>query len=1615
MNKQQSIINKFIRGVNTDIAEDTLEDGFLTNGHNIKLTNDDNKQGIVQKQEGYISKLNGYPSNLKPLAAMDFDDVLYIVSHDESTPGVIEIGTYPSAIISDNTNAPYYPKVYEYKPLPNYSRNSTPEDYLGPFRTRAFGYNSSSEVDIEIQQSYDASVNIIMTSDGTLPRIVNSRQEFRENDVHVIIRDGNNLDNVYSDYTIDKTLLVPNIKDINPRLDFIGVRKNEGQLLNGGYKYYFKLATADGTESPIIEESRLVSVHEGDDFGDAATFVDMTQTTNAVEFRITGLNKNVYSTVSVYYMLNSGMIYPGAKSFFKVDKAYKIEDDGTCSIVHTGYETQLPVDSSVITASYNPIDSVATLNQKNSRLLLGNIKTTDINNTLMREAALNCYIEPDMDLLHTVRHKTYKNGQNIETYADPYNIYYKVAYFPGETYEFAINFVFENGAVSNAFPIMGFDYLQSDMAPRPMGSWDPSAGQEYPDDPYINDYWSAGNTTDYTFTTGPLAGQTITYTDYMQYTGSTWIITASAVDLITNYLSINTSVLGDTTRSWFDPVRVDDVASPYRIQNTKGVVRLPEKKMRDMAFDGGGNNALDNINVYTVVINLQEMINNFSQELSDLGVVSYFVSRRQRDPDLMAEGVVTAAATAPLSTMPDEESTVCTFGQSQGYGVDGALAKNFIHFPIPGNAMQLSAEAVNKGVEGDSYFTFDGIQFAPLNHLAFARHGAFYTPDITCDAAQASMINIQSDFSVKPESIINSRIDSKTERFISTTGSDTNIAFLSAPASMEASNYEYMGFSIPNLTFVSDGMRSYVAGGFTARLDRQNFMLLRKALYSYSEQGTSKPHDAAEQEEFASQAIPKVDPNGTNSDYGLYVDAKGSYEDIGNNSYTVPEDEEAVYSQLLGSGIKFSPYIGLEFITNNILMDATISNGVWFTAYESSDQQVPAVSDKVPVGVYSYLYNSTNNGPMPMYQWINKYSVSRPSQYFAISRRFKITVNPQESERLLYGGDCYTGFYTQRVWRPAGIDGIPTASNALAYSIEGSSGTDVIYSREGLNITNSGYAITFPVRSKYNFAIRAIENADAYETPSEELMAESSLFGKGRHYPSNYPEDEVHGNRQPETSIINYGNIIETSIMQYQQFDDSIPYSRIEYPNRLLSSEIAVTGEFSNGFRKFMNINFKDYDEELGELTAMVSRGLYTYLVFTKGVSMIEVEERSAISDESGANIYIGSSTVLPPKSTPIFTTIGAQYMRSVVASEGGVFGVDVNVKKVWLVDGASKKVVSDYKVQTLLNDLINDDILDIVSTYDGKTYELTISFYYNDGSIKSLIYNVMSDVWYGTSDINKFWVGMINNEHLSIQKHCDQYAMYKPVLTKFDEITAARTRASANNETKIYNSYFEFVVKYPDLTSFYLTNLVINGLGTPSWIDIFTEVNEQYSIDPAAESVTGMDTAMIPTHTNVYMLDATGTDIERASKFLLIRRNKDQYKTVDIGDKLTVQITDNLGDTKLQQLTVAGVVNDDNLNANIITVDREILDGVADALYYGWKVPIRVSYGQISDSKTSIVIPGRKQADAIAGKQPNPQASYLDMAPAKAYGRWVKVRLNFDGLDPMYIDSIISDTTLRS
>ena len=1430
-------------------------------------------------------------------------------------------------------------------------------DFLSPFQTTEFEYTSESIVDITLQQYYDGSVNIITTCKDTKPRIVNSRQRFNEDSIDIVVRKNEDLDNVYSNLTMDKTILIPQLSDVVPNLTFIGVIPGSGKLMNGGYKYYFRLKTSDGNESPIIEESRLVSIHTGTGFGKACSYIDNTQTKNSVQFTIDNIDTKVYRYVSVYYTRATGQVKPTIKTAYHINRDFEIIQTsnyiGSCSIAHTGFEEETPIDISKLTIEYTPIISANTLTQKNNRLLLGNIVTQPTADDRLKAAALACYIlkEPDSKLF---TEQLIDNGlaTTDDTYANPDNIYKKLGYFPGETYEFAINFVFKNGSVSPSYPIMGMDYVQ--------------------------------------------AGNLIFKEFNPAYLGTG--------------ININDGWLTDGSG-----------------QNDHGVVRMkyiPIENTFTQTVTVGKNLSQMDAHSMHIDTTLMNSPGQYLNDLKTLNVISYFISRRKRVPDLLMEGLITLAGTAPIGSMYPTEMTTYILGMKTGYGLEGSLSENLVLFPLPGSAMPVSGEGLDSSGTTQSSFYYDGILYAPLASAALNKYYAFYSPDITSDTASTSILNTKNNYILQVSSYLSQNIAYKEATLISClAGSSSKTRYPYCANPYRFSTTTMNGLPIDKIRYVDDGVRGFSSMDFTARLDRQVALALYTVLRSYAEVGdlsSSDPNNVL----LRSRQLAFYTANLVNTKDINYI----SNRVIGHFSGpSYPWDTTDPACQIPMSGVKYSPYLGLiikdsTVLTTGLSMVVPVGGEAgYFTGYADKIYMLPD-TDTTKMGAMARIYTNAS-GILSVNQWKDRYSIKRNDGYSAISRRFDIYTSLSKDidwhNSFLTGGDCYSGIYYQRVWRPGGIDGIPTANNPRNYTaIPASySGGSPSITRQGVNITNSGYSIGFPVRSSYNFALRAL-----YDVSEAEL----TLYGHGRTYTSSLPDNETHGNRQPETSVINYGNIIDESVIEYKAYNSQLPFIELKYPNRLVVSEISNVGEFENGYRTFEGLNFKDYDLEQGEIVAITSVGLYTYIVFQNGVSLIEVSERVATTAESSnTNVYISSADALPPKSLPIFhNVVGSQHLKSVIATEDALIGLDVNSKKVWVVAKNEKKIISEHFIQSLLNQLITNDLANVISSYNVIFNELYFNFVYNDAHQmqKTLVFNVEHNQWYGTTDVHKWYQFVIDNQMMSLQRPFNYsdpttiqpFNLYFPVTNTdfsplFKEVGKATAIDDRQTSSKFaYDSYIEFVIKTEQLTKFNLSNIIINGNGIPTSIEVISESLHNYIINNAPLSVIGVNQEVLPLHTNIFMKDATITDLTYLDSYRFKRNKNDSFKVLSEGDRITLDLNN-----ILKQFTIANIT-DNGDNTDTIVLNYPMTSTIINTLYYGWSVPIRISLGEFMSGKIKLTIPTKKHADLLSGIINTSQNNHVNYANAKPYGRWIKLRFNFSGIEQIYVESVISELIIH-
>jgi len=451
--------------LNTDSHPVNTQPNVMTDAINATLTTKGENQLILQNMEGNHVKTT-LTEGFKPLGVEVFNDIAYIISgRFDSTDGGFfegEIGTFPSpdwnSLLAQSNIDPnfYLPLKDEYAPLYNFSTSTSDivldddVNYTDPFRTQLLNFISDRLIEVEVQPSYDESVNIIFTDDYNPPRLVNSRFRLSENGKQAAIADRrqDRDTNTYSNQRFGGTRLIRQANKI-PDLEFLGVQT--GGILDGGdYKFYFRYTDSDGALTDLIEESRTVAVAYNDHGTKSGDTTD-----KMVKFKLSNLDKT-FSGVRVYYSKAEGETST-VTTIKEISNIYDIGDEDEMFINIYGSESTSDITSSNLNIDYSSIHTVKTMTQYNDRLLFGNITSRNNDFETLKELAQRLRIE-EVDMQIPIK--------EIGTgYADPDNVYHNLGYWAGETYEVGIVFILKEGqGTTPALPIRGGDNYEDNFS-----------------------------------------------------------------------------------------------------------------------------------------------------------------------------------------------------------------------------------------------------------------------------------------------------------------------------------------------------------------------------------------------------------------------------------------------------------------------------------------------------------------------------------------------------------------------------------------------------------------------------------------------------------------------------------------------------------------------------------------------------------------------------------------------------------------------------------------------------------------------------------------------------------------------------------------------------------------------------------------------------------------------------------------------------------------------------------------------------------------------------------------------------------------------------------------------
>lgn len=321
--------------------------------------------------------------------------------------------------------------------------------------TDQLNFDLSHPVEIEVQPSYDGSVNLILNDDKNVPRLINSRFSVREKNTYEIVdRIGENDTNIYNSKTFAKDSSLYFQYEYNPLVNYLGFIK--GTLPVGQYCFYFTYCDADENESDIIAESGLIPVFIGNDKDPMSIDggIKNQSSYKGIKLKLSNIDKS-YNYLKVYYVryfadYQQNRIYECKKIYQK----YPINSN-TVFLQITGYENAEDLDPNILNISkFNP-KHILTQAQCKNMLFFGNIVKNSDNYKELQDLALR--ITPELNVVNNFDNLTngYLPKSGDYAYYSSFNMYNKTGYFNKEYYRFGVVFIYQDGTLSNVYNTLG--------------------------------------------------------------------------------------------------------------------------------------------------------------------------------------------------------------------------------------------------------------------------------------------------------------------------------------------------------------------------------------------------------------------------------------------------------------------------------------------------------------------------------------------------------------------------------------------------------------------------------------------------------------------------------------------------------------------------------------------------------------------------------------------------------------------------------------------------------------------------------------------------------------------------------------------------------------------------------------------------------------------------------------------------------------------------------------------------------------------------------------------------------------------------------------------------------
>jgi len=1407
--------------LNTDLHPYNTPNTVMTDAVNAAITTEGENQFILQniKSNEFAAQLS---TGFQPLGIAVHKNIAYIISAEFAPNGDFirgEIGTFPSPDWS-NLNAPmvtaknslnplaplnlsqtFLPLLNVYSPLANFlGGNETTgqlsieiNNYLtlhslantavnieiakkailgndcyhtNDFTTSNFKFNKDRLIEVELQESYDNSINIIFTDDDNKVRLVNSRFILSENGEEASLADRRQVKdtNTYSDERFFSSNLI-RTSDKIADLNFVGVKEG-GQVLCGNYIVYLKYSDTDGALSDLIEESRLISVGLGNRGGKSNEVSN-----KYIHLTLDNLDYK-FSSVKVYYSYYTGDT-DSVGVLKEITNLYSIPETGTMDIFIYGNENTIDIDQDNFNLEYSSIDNVKTFTQHDDRLIDANVTNLNTDLDLFREISQQITVS-------SVDEPMVIKGVD-KGYSDPSNVYNKLGVWAGETYEVGVCYILTRGrGITPTFPTRGIDDYEKTI---------------FSDDYTVNP-------------TNPFLYEKITSLDgyYVDPSG--------------------TPNIGETKKE----NRLGVYRTPKKRDLLVGGVApgTGAGKVTGLQQFGDSTN-VRYLYFNTKVLYNQTSNNPYVNFIND-NVEGFFFVRKERKKDCISQGIVTNANYVSLFPMTnsdtahnlyyDREHVVQDFtnaltsldpaqtntmdnvhtgkyvphpGQLSEFIITtkSGLVTSSVYPPEIGTPKPWSGHPDQAGdpkvinTQGGNNMVFKVPTWDPTGKVADA-HYVFYTPDMLVDAplVASTFNNSKKGLMLNDTAIRMGAILDATKTYNPASLYNTGYYNNKVLEVLEMNNFSFtpkvsntFGYS-QNISdnyfqYINEYQDAFIRDQFSAVSNRNsycriskrpNVALLSGLNYSYAPLIYPEPMntaglavDSMRYSDFIGLKCVSRDPN-------LLIGPPGS-----------GSAPDVLVSLLSAPTLKLSSYAGMP---NTSLLNSSLNMSEnWIDRMQFNGFNF---------GVQANIYNSELGAIAPSSttnsDWKNKYSNSNNSEaYYAFSKRIPLKdfrTPPYVGYPywgliglvIKTGGDCFINYSHKRAWYSHGIDGIPTASDPTIYQ-DNNRDTSLI-----------ARGLVFPMvcESNYNISMRSFQNKDAVE---------QALYGQERSF---YPFDTINhikNTRQLESKGYNFGYNNNNSVSSKLSLDDNSPAFSLAYDTRILVSSPSISGSFVNGYTDFSGLNFRDYAKNLGQINKVISQNGTLFCIQENGVSVVPMNQRTMVSEQQGG-VFLDDGQLLGQKLLYISTEYGSDQQFSVIKSDNYIYGCTFDKNKIWRIEnteggGRTLKTISDFKIQKILNKfkkrcLNNTGAKPFVkANFDRRTNTIIFTYFVLESnskfttdsninsakrlsSIGSVYFNETTNKWVSTLSWDPIFMFNLGSDVFSFNSKTEQNKIWK-------------------------------------------------------------------------------------------------------------------------------------------------------------------------------------------------------------------------------------------------------------